>query len=89
MLALNVALGLALLGQGVARLLADVAMSTGERLGAMRLVRGSDRGRRRPARPAPATSPPPRGTPLVQDHAREMLVRHLVDGHLPITQPRI
>ncbi len=34
MLALNVALGLALLGQGVARLLADVAMSTGERLGA-------------------------------------------------------
>jgi len=35
MLSLNVALGLALLGQGVAQLLADVPMTSGERIGAM------------------------------------------------------
>ena len=35
MLALNVALGLALVGQGAAQLLADVPMSTGEKVGAM------------------------------------------------------
>jgi len=35
MLALNVALGLALVGQGVAQLLADVPLSTGEKVGAM------------------------------------------------------
>ncbi len=35
MLSLNVALGLALVGQGVAQLLADVPMTAGERVGAM------------------------------------------------------
>jgi predicted phage tail protein len=35
MLSLNVALGLALVGQGVAQLLADVPMTVGERVGAM------------------------------------------------------
>jgi len=35
MLSLNVALGVALVGQGVAQLLADVPMSNGERAGAM------------------------------------------------------
>jgi hypothetical protein len=35
MLSLNVALGLALVGQGVAQLLANVPMSTGEKVGAM------------------------------------------------------
>jgi hypothetical protein len=35
MLSLNVALGVALLGQGVAQLLADVPMTPGERIGGM------------------------------------------------------
>jgi hypothetical protein len=67
MLSLNVALGVALVGQGVAQLLADVPMSNGERVGAMAsfalmtVIAGVLLGRLlRHLRPPAATAPRPR-----------------------------